>query len=267
MQGGLNAVLERAHHLQLDIIALHSRNPRSAKPRRITAQEAEHFRKACAIYGYAVYLAGPNRYNFASKQASTRAMTSQSVLEDWQLAKRLSAEALIIRPGSHTGDGFEVGLNRLVAHLLPLLQADPTMKILLENPVGAGSEMGATIAEMARILEALPIQQVQFCLNPGHLHLAGYEVVTTDGWLSICDEIEEKISWDRVGLIMLTDTSSPQGSRREEICNIGEGYIGQRGLRNLGAFEPFWLVPMLVKPPAIKLATARHNLMTARIAL
>lgn len=265
--GGLIGVLDQAHYLRIQAFGLYARNPRRTSPRRLGRESLKEFLKVKQERNYHVYLITPRSYNPASQSEGTRAATNRGLREDWRLAERLGAEGLIMRPGAHTGDGFEQGKERFCREMDAFLTHEPSARIYLENSVGAGSEMGSTIEELASLLEPFPPDRVMACINIAHLHLAGYDIVTDSGWLNVCDDIEQFIGWQRVGLIILTDTSSSRGSRREQLTNIGEGYIGQRGLRNLGLFEPFWEVPKLVRAPTMKLMTIRYNLMTARLCL
>lgn len=265
MRGGLRAALDRARSLGVDAVEIYSRNPLRAVPRRIGKASIRRYLEEGPHYP--LYLACPFWYNPASPAAGTRAMTRQALLEDCALAARLNAELLVLYPGRSVEGPPQRAAERTARMLLDVLSHAP-VRIALENPAGAGTQLGSRIEEMAWILEGLPRDRVGMCINIANFHLAGYDVTSDDGWLSLCDAIEHLIGWDRVWLCHVTDTPARRGSRRESYCNVGEGYIGQRGLRALGIFDPFLMLPKIVVPPRTNdLVSCRVNVTVARACL
>lgn len=267
MKGGLAGVLDWAHFLNVQLFEIYARNPRRSVPRRVSKAARDLFVKECEERNLQVYLSVPRRYNPASSSEATRSMTRKGLLEDLHWVNQIQAQGIIMRPGAYVQGGKSVGIGRACQNILRILEEQPDGKILLENSVGAGTEIGSQIEEIADLLHGLPEDRVGFCLNITNLHLAGYDILDDAVWLDLCEQIESYIGWKRVWLAHVSDTSAPQGSQREEICTIGEGYIGQRGLHALGIFEPWLFVPKIIIPPKLHMLTIKQNLMIARMCL
>ena len=61
------------------------------------------------------------------------------------------SKVLILHPGSHVGEGVEIGTAQIIKGLNEVLAADTDCTIALETMAGKGSEIGRSFEELARI--------------------------------------------------------------------------------------------------------------------
>jgi deoxyribonuclease IV len=114
----------------------------------------------------------------------------------------------------------------------------PRPIIVLENSVGSGFGLGATVDELASIAEALhgagvADDRIGFCLDTAHAWGAGYELSDPAVTDELLDGIDRRIGLDRLRLIHLNDSRSELGSRSDRHEHVGAGRIGEAGLAHV----------------------------------
>ena len=148
-------------------------------------------------------------------------------------------------PGSHTGQGVEVGIDKIVEVLDSVLFEDMKTTVLLETMSGKGSEIGRSFEEIATIISKVKLNNhLGVCLDTCHVYSAGYDIVNDLD--KVIDEFDRVIGLDRLKAIHLNDSMMPFASNKDRHQRIGEGTIGLEAivriinhpkLRNL----PFYL--------------------------
>ena len=64
-------------------------------------------------------------------------------------------------------------------------------------------------------------------------------------------EIEKTIGLDKIELLHLNDSKTPLGSGRDNHQNIGDGFIGEAGLKNLLNHPKFAHLPLILEVPGL----------------
>jgi len=107
--------------------------------------------------------------------------------------------------------------------------------LLLENDVGAGNSLGGSFEQIGTVLNLLPQYQERLgvCIDTAHLWGAGYDISSAASTLQVLQQFDEVIGLRRLKVIHLNDTEMALGSRRDVHTRIGEGIIGEEGLRAL----------------------------------
>lgn len=128
-------------------------------------------------------------------------------------------------PGSHTGQGVTVGIEKIVDVLDSVLFDDMKTTVLLECMSGKGSEIGRSFEEIAEIISRVKFNNhLGVCLDTCHVYSAGYDIVNNlDGVLADFDRI---IGLERLKAIHLNDSMMPFASNKDRHQKIGEGTIG-----------------------------------------
>ncbi len=104
----------------------------------------------------------------------------------------------------------------------------------LENTAGTGGTLGRSFDELAALLEAAGgDERLGICLDSCHLLASGYDIRTIDGVSQVIDEFDEIVGLDRLRSLHLNDSQTPLGSNRDRHADIGEGEIGETGLRGV----------------------------------
>ena len=148
----------------------------------------------------------------------------------------LGARYVVFHTGSHRGSGVEAGIARIVqaiARILP--ETPPEVMLLLENDVGAGNSLGYSFEQLGAVLDLLAeyAGRLGVCLDTAHLWGAGQDISSAAATEMVLQHFDESIGLSRLKVIHLNDTSVALGSHRDVHARLGEGIIGEEGLRAL----------------------------------
>ena len=146
----------------------------------------------------------------------------------------LGAKYVVFHTGSHRGTGVKAGIARIAEGITRILPQTPIeVMLLLENDVGAGNSLGHNFEQLAEVLSLLPQyeERLGVCLDTAHLWGAGYDISNAESALQILDHFDTTIGFVRLKVIHLNDTKMALGSHRDVHARLGEGIIGEEGLR------------------------------------
>jgi deoxyribonuclease-4 len=228
---------EIAQRIGCDAIQIFASNPTGWTPTRggesncIAFAEAARARNLVPVVLHAPYL-----INLAASDEVNREKSIALLRWTLQRAEPLGASSVILHPGSHKGAGVQVGVQRVVEALEHILPATPPeVLLLLENSVGAGHTLGGDLEELAAVLHQLPQYSARLgvCLDTAHLWGAGHDISTRASVQNVLQRFNEIIGLQRLRVLHLNDTEKALGSRRDVHTRIGEGVIGEEGLRAL----------------------------------
>ncbi len=175
-------------------------------------------------------------------------------LLSWTLQRgaQLGASRVVFHTGSHRGAGVEAGIARVAEGIARILPATPPeVMLLLENDVGAGNSLGHNFEQLAAILSLLPQyeERLGVCLDTAHLWGAGYDISSELSALQTLRSFEEMIGLEKLKVIHLNDTKMALGSHRDVHARLGEGIIGEEGLRALLSDPRLVHVAVLLETP------------------
>jgi deoxyribonuclease-4 len=144
-----------------------------------------------------------------------------------------------------------------VARVLAEVAGEPDMPALvLENAAGSGGGLGASIGEIAAIVEAsvragADESHIGICLDTAHLWGYGYDLADPDAIDRLFVELDAELGPERLRMMHLNDSRAERGSRQDRHEHIGAGTIGPRGLRHLLTHPRLASVPTYLETPAM----------------
>ena len=199
-----------------------------------------------------VVLHAPYLINLGSSDETNWQKSLTLLTWTMQRGARLGARYVIFHTGSHRGAGIEVGTARVaqgVAHILQ--ETPPEVHLLLENDVGAKNSLGHSFEQLAAILALLPQFQdrLGICLDTAHLWGAGYDISNAESTLQVLQQCDEVLGLHRLKVLHLNDTAMALGSHRDVHKRLGEGIIGDDGLRTLLRDSRLAQVAVLMETP------------------
>ena len=227
---GYRAIAEEAVSLGANTFQLFTRNPRGGKAKAIDPADVASFRAYAAEQGIERILAhAPYTLNPASATEKTRDFARMALAEDLARMENTPGQLYNMHPGSHVGQGVDVGIDLIAAALDEALRSEQTTTLLLETMAGKGSEIGGRFEELAAIIERVGLRdKVGVCLDTCHVWDAGYDIAgDLDGVLR---EFDEVVGLDRLKAVHLNDSLNPRGARKDRHARIGEGFIGFEAL-------------------------------------
>ena len=151
-------------------------------------------------------------------------------------------------PGSHVGQGVEMGIDKTATLLNTLMTPDMSVTVLIETMAGQGSEIGGTFEQVSEIIRRVDLSdKVGVCLDTCHVFAAGYDIVhDLDG---VLEQFDQHIGLDRLKALHVNDSMFPLGSCKDRHAQIGKGCIGLDALLELVNHPALTKLPMILETP------------------
>ena len=164
------------------------------------------------------------------------------------------SKTLILHPGSHVGEGVDIGINQIIKGLNEVLSKDTNVNIALETMSGKGSELGRNFEELARIYDGvIHNDKLRVCFDTCHTHDSGYDIIHDfDGVIERFDKILGK---DQIALFHINDSKNVCGASKDRHANLGFGEIGFDALSYIVHHPDFKDIPKILETPWISSPT------------
>ncbi len=242
---------KQAASINANTFQFFTRNPRGGKAKDLSASDLSKFQELAAEHGIETFLAhAPYTLNPASDKPETCAFAREILADDLQRMEATPNQMYNMHPGSHVGQGADVGIQMIADALNQVLQVPHSTTLLLETMAGKGSEVGRSFEELAAIIERIDPAlrpQVGVCLDTCHVWDAGYDIVgDLDGVLRQFDQV---IGLDRLRAIHLNDSLNPCGSHKDRHAAIGAGRIGFDALYAVTRHPQLANLPFFLETP------------------
>lgn len=166
-------------------------------------------------------------------------------------ADKLGMMGVVFHLGSHKGAGFEKVLTQISDSLKSVLTKTKSSntKLILENSAGAGGNIGAKFSELGKIINRVGDDRLKICLDTQHAFASGYDLKTPIGFRDFLAEFGEEVGFSNLALIHANDSKTEYKSGKDRHENIGEGFLGLDGFKNVIKNEAFKSVPFILEVP------------------
>lgn len=176
--------------------------------------------------------------NLCSQTETVRKSSVGAFRGEVERALAYGAEYLVLHPGSWRGltreDGLRLAAEGIERAIDGLGWRDREFQILIENSAGAEFSLGSKLEQVADLVQLLQAcAPVAVCLDTCHLHVAGYDIVTPEGYDETMRRIGETVGFAAVKVWHCNDAKAAQGSRLDRHEHIGQGTIGAEPFRRL----------------------------------
>jgi deoxyribonuclease-4 len=237
--GGCWTAVERAVAAGANTFQMFSASPRMWKASPVKPEDAAKMQALRAKHDVGpVAIHASYLINLCSQTESVRENSTAAFRGEVERALALGAEYLVLHPGSWKGLTREEGL-RLAAQSIEraidgIDFAGKNFKILIENTAGAEFSLGGKLEQVAELVERLKAcAPVAVCLDTCHVHVAGYDIVSADGYIETMKLVESTVGFDAVKVWHSNDARAAMGSKLDRHEHIGEGTIGAEAFRRL----------------------------------
>lgn len=231
VKGGIFRALERGAADGCETIQVFTKNSNQWREPPLTDEAVEAFRAARASFGAAPVMAHTSYLiNLATDKPEILRRGVDALAAEVARCSALGIEYAVLHPGAHMGAGEDVGLRRVAASLDEVHErtAGASARILLENTAGQGSCVGHRLEHIRDVLGLVRRpERLGVCLDTQHLHAAGYDMTSPEGYERTVEEIEQKIGLARVLGFHLNDSKKPLGARVDRHEHIGKGNLGE----------------------------------------
>jgi len=253
--GGCWTAVERAAAAGANTFQMFSASPRMWKASPVKPEDAAKMRVLRAKHDVGpVLIHASYLINLCSQTESVRENSTAAFRGEVERALALGAEYLVLHPGSWKGLTREEGL-RLAAQSIEraidgLEWQGKNFKILIENTAGAEFSLGGKLEQVAELVECLKAcAPVAVCLDTCHVHVAGYDIVSVDGYIETMKLVESTVGFDAVKVWHCNDAKAAMGSKLDRHEHIGEGTIGAEAFRRLLHDERFADAAFIAETP------------------
>lgn len=251
ISGGLPKAADMAHLVGCEAMQIFTSNPQGWSFNVRSEEELQEFRSKTKEYGID-YIVGHSIYliNIASSNPYIYTNSINSLISGLVLAEKAGFAGVVTHVGSHTGSGFEKGIEQIVNALEQVLRTtEGKVPILLETDAGSGNRIGCKFSDIGLILKKLSdnshYDAIKVCLDTCHVFASGYDVRTAAGLEKTLNEFDREIGLEKLAVVHLNDSMGELGSNKDRHEVIGEGQIG------LEAFERIINHPSLRDLPGI----------------
>jgi len=267
--GGTPRAIERGLEVGCRVVQIFVKNSNRWVGKPLDRPEARAFRSAARganlsrVIAHTSYL-----INLASPVTELRRQSIDALVEEIERCRKLGIPDLVYHPGAHCGEGEAAGVARIAASLDDVFDrtAGARVRILLETAAGQGSCVGHRFEHLRDILGAVRAnRRVAACFDTCHVHAAGYDLVTREGYSETIAAFDRTVGLSRLAAIHVNDSKKPRGSRVDRHEHIGRGTIGRAGFRNLMTDPRLAAIPKFLETPKDDtLAHDKRNLAVLR---
>jgi len=266
--GGLHLAFKRIERVGGDSLQIFTRNQRQWKPKPLSEKEVKDFLATHEKYeGMPVASHASYLLNLATAKGELLAKSVAALVLEFERCHQLAVPYVVMHPGSHGGDGVEVGLERFVAGMDKALeQGYDDVMLLIETTAGQGTGLGSTFEEIGyiRANSRFP-ERIGVCVDSCHIFAAGYDLRTPETYAATMQQLEEHVGIEHVKFFHLNDSKKDLGCRVDRHEHIGQGMIGLEGFRQLVNDPRFADMPMTLETPkGDDLAEDRENIATLK---
>lgn len=246
---GYAAMGRQALKLGADTFAFFTRNPRGGSAKEIRQEDVDKFLKIAEEGGFGKLVAhAPYTLNACAAREEVRTFAREAFADDLRRMEYIPGNYYNFHPGSHVGQGSEIGIQKIAEILNDVLTEEQTTTVLLETMSGKGTEVGRNFEELRKILNLVEKKsKMGICLDTCHVWDGGYDIVhDLDGVLNDFDHI---IGLERLKAIHLNDSLNDCGSHKDRHARIGEGKIGMEALVHIIKHPALREIPFILETP------------------
>ncbi len=250
-QGGVHATPARATAIGATAIQLFTKTPNQWREPSLDGGIRDAFHSALeaesltSVVSHDSYL-----INLASPDPVLRDRSIESFIRELERCELLGIPGVVSHPGNYMDDR-DRGLERNANAIRQALERVPgQVRIYLETTAGAGTALGRSFEELARIRDLLPPEfqgRIAYCADTCHLYSAGYDLV--GNFDEVWSDWDRVIGLEHLACLHLNDSRTPFGSRRDRHELIGEGSLGPAPFRRLMLDPRFARIPKILETP------------------
>ena len=223
---GYENMAEVSHSIGGNTFQFFTRNPRGGNAKPIDEVDIKKFKEKSKEYNIDIILAhAPYTLNCASADEKIREFAKNTMKDDIRRMEFTPNNLYNFHPGSHVGQGVEVGIKYIVDILNEVMEEKQTTTVLLETMAGKGSEIGSKFEEIKTIIDGVNLKEkIGVCLDTCHVNDAGYDIINDlDG---VLEEFDKIIGLKYLKAIHINDSMNTIGAHKDRHQKIGEGTIG-----------------------------------------
>lgn len=230
-------------------LAFFTRNPRGGKAKELDLKDVEKFLAIAEENHFGKIVAhAPYTMNACATKEDLRDFAREIMADDMKRMEATPGNYYNFHPGSHVGQGVEIGIQKIAEILNDVLTEEQSTIVLLETMAGKGSEVGGRFEEIRAIINLVEKKEkLGVCLDTCHVWDAGYDIVNHLD--EVLEEFDRVIGLSNLKAIHLNDSMNGLGSHKDRHAKIGEGEIGLEALSAVTRHPALKGIPFILETP------------------
>ncbi|SPE19314.1 putative endonuclease 4 [Candidatus Sulfotelmatomonas gaucii] len=230
--GGASNAVERAREIGANTFQIFSSSPRMWRAPKVDPKQGERMRELRSkldvgpLVIHTSYLV-----NVCSQSSEIREKSIDAFRGEIERALVLGSEYLVLHPGSWKGmtrdEGLKLAADSIERAIDKLSWQGTGFHILIENTAGAEFSLGGSFEQVAELVARLKNHApVAVCLDTCHTHVAGYDLLSAEGYSETMKQIAATVTFDAVRVWHCNDAKAARGSKLDRHEHIGQGTMG-----------------------------------------
>ena len=247
--GGYEAMGHRIDELGGNTFAFFTRNPRGGSAKEIDPADVAAFLAFCRERDIDKLVAhAPYTLNPCAEKDYVREFALTAFADDLKRMEYTPGQYYNFHPGSHVGQGVDVGIEKIADVLNQVLFPEMTTTVLLETMAGKGSEVGGKFEELRAIIDRTELSgKLGVCLDTCHIWDGGYDIVNDlDGVLA---EFDRVVGLDRLKAVHLNNTKNVQGAKKDRHAKLTEGELPMEAIQRIVTHPVLEKLPFILETP------------------
>jgi deoxyribonuclease-4 len=237
--GGPSNAVERAREIGANTLQIFSSSPRMWRAPKVDPKQAARMRALRAALDVSPLVIHTSYLvNLCSQSGEVREKSIAAFRGEIERALALGSEFLVLHPGSWKGltrdEGLRLAADSITRAIDGIEWQSKDFQILIENTAGSEFSLGGSFDQVAELVARLRASApVAVCLDTCHTHVAGYDLVSAEGYEETMKQVAETVSFDAVRVWHMNDAKAARGSKLDRHEHIGQGTMGLEPFRRL----------------------------------
>ncbi len=252
--GGVENAPENAMEIGATGFALFTKNQKQWNAKPLTDDNIREFKKRCDEYGFSPNSIIPHDsylINLGHPEKVKLQKSRDAFLDELRRCEQLGIGLLNFHPGSHLNQISETECLKIIADSINWsLQKTHSVKAVIENTAGQGTNMGYRFEHLAEIIgQVEQIDRVGVCIDTAHTFAAGYDISTEDGFTETFEMFDNIVGFDKLFAMHVNDSKKELGSRVDRHESLGDGFIGWKPFELIMKDVRFDGIPLILETP------------------
>ena len=237
--GGASNAVEQARAIGANTLQIFSSSPRMWRAPKVDPKQAARMKELRAALDVSPLVIHTSYLvNVCSQTDEVREKSVMAFRGEIERALTLGAEFLVLHPGSWKGltrdEGLTLAADSIARAIDGLAWQGTPFHILIENTAGSEFSLGGSFEQVAELVERLkPTAPMGVCLDTCHTHVAGYDLVTSEGYEETMKQVAATVGFGTVRVWHMNDAKAARGSKLDRHEQIGKGTMGLEPFRRL----------------------------------
>jgi deoxyribonuclease-4 len=237
--GGISNSIEQARKIGANTLQIFSSSPRMWRATKVDPKQAARTKALRAALDVGPLVVHTSYLvNVCSQTVEVREKSVAAFHGEIERALALGAEFLVLHPGSWKGltreEGLKLAAESITRAIDGLAWQEADFHILIENTAGSEFSLGGSFEQVAELVERLkPSAPMGVCLDTCHTYVAGYDLVTPEGYEETMRQASSTVGFEAVRVWHMNDAKAARGSKLDRHEQIGQGTMGLEPFRRL----------------------------------